>query len=514
MSAPDPQPSMDDSFWCPQAELSYSAVVHYAQDRFSADWKKAKTLVPGPGVVQSPAGVPRIGAGQRANPLGPRGSRTSWRRHLPGMLFLILPLFCGGCAHSKPQPVTITFMDPEWSHDRSTRSVLSEQALLEFEQQSGIQVRHLPGPETSEEQLAFVRDLLRSRGQDFDVFDIDVNWSGILENRLVDLRRRFGSELAADDPEVVASYTVNGKVVALPYHTNVGILMYRSDLLKKYGYPTPPQTWAELEKMALRMQQGERAAGDKSFQGFVWPGAPDEGLTCLGLEWQMSEGGGRIIEANRTVSVDNPGTIRAWQRAAHWIGRISPPSVTSYEEWDAINRFENSGEAAFRLGWTSDYFLIHSVRDAIDGKTGITNVPSGTAPGVGVLGGFGLGIARNSRHKAEAMSLIKFLLHKEAEMEASRASAPLPTTIDVFRLPLILKAYSRSLPADQPRGNGIVSRPSALMGRDYTNVSQAYADALHSVLTGERNAPAAAATLEKELVQMTGFPRGQPKPGS
>ena len=74
-------------------------------------------------------------------------------------------------------------------------------------------------------------------------------------------------------------------------------------LLTKYGYRLPPQTWSELEKMAFRIQEGERAAGDQNFWGLVWPGAADECLTCLALEWQASEGGGRIIESNRTISV-------------------------------------------------------------------------------------------------------------------------------------------------------------------------------------------------------------------
>jgi trehalose/maltose transport system substrate-binding protein len=41
-------------------------------------------------------------------------------------------------------------------------------------------------------------------------------------------------------------------------------------------------------------------------------------------------------------------------------------------------------------------------------------------------------------------------------------------------------------------------------------VSKAYADAVHSVLTHQSNAPAAAAKLEKELVQITGFETGHP----
>jgi hypothetical protein len=41
-------------------------------------------------------------------------------------------------------------------------------------------------------------------------------------------------------------------------------------------------------------------------------------------------------------------------------------------------------------------------------------------------------------------------------------------------------------------------------------VSQAYSQAVHSVLTGERSAPIAAAALEKQLVAITGFKTGPP----
>jgi len=156
-------------------------------------------------------------------------------------------------------------------------------------------VKHLPAPETSVQQLNVMQALLGKDGSP-DVVGVDVVWSGFLDGDLIDLKPSFRTELSTVDPEVVASYMVDGRVVAVPYHTNVGILEYRADLPKKYGYRTPPQTWSELEKMALRIriQQGERAEGDKNFWGFVWPGAADEGLTCLALEWQMSEGGGRI----------------------------------------------------------------------------------------------------------------------------------------------------------------------------------------------------------------------------
>jgi trehalose/maltose transport system substrate-binding protein len=57
---------------------------------------------------------------------------------------------------------------------------------------------------------------------------------------------------------------------------------------------------------------------------------------------------------------------------------------------------------------------------------------------------------------------------------------------------------------------GIVSRPSDVTGKKYQEVTDAYIQAVHSVLTGEKRAPEAAAALENELVRTTGFKKGPP----
>jgi trehalose/maltose transport system substrate-binding protein len=432
---------------------------------------------------------------------------TTRRDVIAGLCPILLDC-CLGCHRAKPEPVTILFMDPESLDDRLQRQHLSEKALRQFESETGIRVRHLPAPETSRGQLRLIRELLAEEDTP-DVLGIDVVWSGLLDDVLLDLKPFFSSELSAAEPDLVSSYTVKSRVVAVPYHPHVNVLYYRTDLLTKYGYHTPPQTWSELEKMAFRIQEGERAAGDQNFWGFVWPGAADECLTCLALEWQASEGGGRIIEANRTVSVNNENAIRAWERAAHWIGWISPPNVTAYQELDSVNHFENSGKAAFSLGWISDYFLTNIVKPMIYGKMGLTSVPG--KMGVGTLGGFGLGISGRSKHQREAIALVQFLLHKEAELEAASRTAELPAGTVFYRLPTILKAYSRSIPAVQAPGDRIVSRPSTVVGRNYEEVSRAYAAAVHSVLTGKNCAPEAAAELETQLEHITGFPKGPPE---
>jgi hypothetical protein len=71
----------------------------------------------------------------------------------------------------------------------------------------------------------------------------------------------------------------------------------------------------------------------------------------------MGNGGGRIIENDQTISVNNPETIRAWQRAARWVGSISPHDVTAHAKWDAGNVWA-AGKAAFIRGWASDYSMV------------------------------------------------------------------------------------------------------------------------------------------------------------
>jgi hypothetical protein len=61
------------------------------------------------------------------------------------------------------------------------------------------------------------------------------------------------------------------------------------------------------------------------------------------------------------------------------------------------------------------------------------------------------------------------------------------------------------------RASAIVARPSIEAGSAYKAVSKAYSDAVHSVLTGEKSAPEAAAGLEKQLIEITGFRPGAPR---
>jgi trehalose/maltose transport system substrate-binding protein len=421
----------------------------------------------------------------------------------PAVVAILLASVSAGCR--KPaEAVTLTFLDPQGLLDLGDRRMVSDAAIKEFTQETGIRVNHLPTPQDNRAQLQLIRDLLQRGVSAPDVYGVDTIWSGALADYLVDLKPYFPSDLSLLDPEVLASYTVQGKLIAMPYHPNSSVLYYREDLLRKYGYSLPPKTWDELETMAARIQKGERESGRKDFWGFIWPGTVRESLSHIALEWQVSEGGGRVIEADRTISVNNPNTVRAWERGARWVGWITPPGVTSYSEWDSSNAFWIAGNAAFARGW-ADYFERHPPEEPFHQQAGVTSIPAGKAARVSALGGWALAVSSASAHRAEAIRLVEFLVKKEAEVDSVARSKP-QWQLQFYDLPVLLaKKYPWAPKAGDQSGATIVSRPSNVSGAHYDEVSRAYSEAVHSVLTHEATASQAASKLEKELVRITGF---------
>ncbi|HLX42423.1 MAG TPA: extracellular solute-binding protein [Bryobacteraceae bacterium] len=430
---------------------------------------------------------------------------ASFRRAASTILLAIALI---GCRQSPREPVTLRYTY-SWNEDRpKTRALLQQ-----FTQETGNRVESIPIPEYTRDYLDLAHKLLKD-GSGADLLNIDLIWAPILEPDLIDLRPYLAAEIPQLEPQLLDSYTVNGKLVAVPFNVPLGALEYRADLLREYGYDHPPKTWSELESMAQRIQTGERAKGIKDFWGYVWQGADGEALTCNALEWQVAAGGGRIIEQDRTISVNNPAAIRAWEQARHWVGWISPPSVVAYRELDTELVFD-AGKAAFNRIWfltpmtkTGQARQIgwRSFRPPVV-KSGFSRMPGGPGGLAGTLGGTGTAVSLHTSHRQEAIALLRFQLH--ALMEVNEAgngsSGPMQTQ---FADP---PSDPRASPVSSNQLANIVARPSVATGAKYKEVSRAYIDAVHSVLTGQKQAPEVAAGLEKQLIEITGFKAGPPK---
>jgi trehalose/maltose transport system substrate-binding protein len=420
---------------------------------------------------------------------------------------VLLALFLEGCAREPArEPVTLTLLE-EWT--TRTFSEGRQKELAQFTRETGIRVKLLPSPESAREKLALWQRLLEAGAPSPDVYGIDVIWPRILNDYFIDLEPHFASELAGQFPALAASYVVDGKVVAIAYRSDIGLLFYRTDLLGQYGYREPPKTWDELETMATRIQAGERAKGRKNFWGFVWQGTAAEALTCNALEWQAAAGGGQIIEDDKTISVNNPHAIGAWQRAARWVGSISPPSVVGYTEWDALNVWI-AGDAAFMRNWPTAFVDSRAAESPIRDKFDVAPLPGGAAGSIGTLGGAGLAVSRFSAHPREAIALVRYLSRGDVQTKRASVLSEPPTSAALYDRPEVLTPNPHFVVVRHALQTGAVLRPSNVTGRNYQNVTDAYIEAVHSVLTGGRSAPDAAAALESKLVRITSFKTGPP----
>jgi len=235
----------------------------------------------------------------------------------------------------------------------------------------------------------------------------------------------------------------------------------------------------------------------------VWEGASSEAVTCNALEWQASEGGGPIIEKNM-VTVNNPGTVRALERAARWVGTISPPGVVTYKEWDAYNIWQ-AGQAAFMRNWATSHFgeLIQGsiIKDQFD----IASLPRGRARIATTVGGRAYAVSRHSLYPREAAMLARFLCRPDTQLNRIRKIGGSPTIPELYNDPGMLATNPYFSTVLKTYRNDKVWRPSKETGKRYPDLSRAYYRTVHEILVGQKNVASALSDLQAELMQITGL---------
>ncbi len=362
---------------------------------------------------------------------------------------------------------------------------------------TGNSVEVLASPASSGERLAQMQLLLAAKSPDIDVFLVDTTWPGILGDFFLDLSglTQAGEFFAS----FVRNNRVGPKLVALPWFIDAGLLFYRKDLLAKYG-ERPPETWKELTRIAGKIQAGERQAGNPRFWGYVFQGRAYEGLSCNGLEWIESSGGGGILDEAGRVTVNNPNAAAALALAASWVGSISPRGVLNYMEEESRGVFQ-SGNAAFLRNWPYVWKLANAPDSPVRGKVGMKPLPRGLAPGsnpVATLGGWSLAVSRHSRNPQAAMSLVRYLTGSEEQKRRTLVLGQYPTIPALYRDPALVRERPE-LPELYEVFSRAVARPSAIAGPRYNRASAEMWESYHQALSGERSAGSALEELAQRL---------------
>lgn len=377
-------------------------------------------------------------------------------------------------------------------------------ADMYMDQNPGVIVNVLDTPDLAQDRLGLYLQFFEAQSSEVDVYQIDVIWPGDLAEHFLDLYD-FGAADVVDQhfPAIVENNTVDGKLVAIPWFTDAGLLYYRTDLLEKYDFE-PPTTWDELEEQAAVIQEGERAEGNADFVGFVWQGDSYEGLTCDALEWIASNDGGTIISPDQVITINNPNAIEIIDQAAGWVGTISPTGVTGFGEEDARAVWQG-GNAAFMRNWPYAYSLGQGADSAVAGNFDVSPLPAGrSGEGAATLGGWQLAVSRYSNNPEVAADVALFMANYDNQKIRAVEGSLNPTIMELYDDPDVLEA-SPFFGSLYDVFINAVARPSTATAPNYNAVSTAFFRAVHSVLTGNTDAATAFEELELDLQDITGF---------
>jgi trehalose/maltose transport system substrate-binding protein len=373
---------------------------------------------------------------------------------------------------------SITFIGDSVGGGHTRDMALAKQ----FTKDTGIKVKVVPHPTASDASYAQIARVFSSKSSSFDVAMLDVVWPGAFAPYLVDLKPKLGKQAKLHSKGIVQNDTVDGKLVAMPWFGDFGILYYRTDLLKKYGYKNPPKTWTQLFAMAKKIQDGEQA-NNPNFSGFVFQGNSYEGLTCDALEWYESSGAGGFID-NGKVTINNPKGAAVLNLFASQIGKTTPRDVTTYQEGEAHTAFVE-GNAAFMRNWPYAYSIGQDPKSSkIVGKFSVTVLPHG--PGgkpVGTVGGWQLGVNKYSKHVDASIEFVRYMTSPAVEKFDAITNSNVPTIPSVARDKLVVKTnpYLKPEIANVIR----VTRPASSLKTHYNEGSKAIYQGINQILNGK-----------------------------
>jgi multiple sugar transport system substrate-binding protein len=407
------------------------------------------------------------------------------------LLALALLVLIAGCAKEK---TPLTF------HVGGTPNELAywETLAREFTEETGVDVQLLRSTTQTEQRKQSILVALRGQKADPDVMLMDVAWIGQMaaSGWLEPLAPHGVDQSLFFERIIKLADTHEGKLVGVPLYVDGGLLYYRTDLLRQYGFAGPPETWEQLRLMASKVQAGERPRNGDLW-GYVWQGAQYEGLVCNALEVFLSAGGGFLDESGKPI-LNSPQNVRALSTMVGFIHEdpISPPNTFTDMKEDEVRSQFQVGDAVFERNWPYAWALHNAHDSPVKGKFGIAPLPHfPDHRSASTLGGWHVSLSRYSDRKADAAKFIQYITSYEVQKRLARDLGWNPGRTDVYDDAELNESY----PAlSQLRGIFANAAPRPTVPY-YSEMSTALQRSLNAALAGTMSAQEALEQAQKEV---------------
>jgi len=373
-----------------------------------------------------------------------------------------------------------------------------EKLIDEFKLQSGIKVNILRQPTDTDQRRQGLVVALKSKKKDPDVFLMDVVWiAQFAASDWLEPLDRYNIQLEPFFSAVVnLADKYKDKLIALPVYVDGGLLYYREDLLKKYGYSRAPQTWEDLLNISLKIQEEERKSKPE-FYGFIWQGAQYEGLICNFLEFAGPDAG--IIIDDRKITLNSEKNRRALQFMYDLIHKynVSPKNTFTEMKEEEVRLLFQQGNALFERNWPYAWSL-HQSKDKdsiVKDKVGIAPMPHfHDSKSASTLGGWHIGISKYSDKKQQSVEFVKFITSYNVQKKLAIELGWNPGRKDVYsdEEVLIYLPHFKNLKSVFEN-----LRPRPILPY-YTQISEVIQQYVNAALAGEMEVSIALQKAEKE----------------
>ncbi|MBI4833767.1 MAG: ABC transporter substrate-binding protein [Planctomycetes bacterium] len=329
------------------------------------------------------------------------------------------------CGKAEQGNITLRFLDA------ADTGGAWKSLITEFEQSyPNIKVELVEGPAaTNSREDMYARSFMAGESV-YDMVYMDIIWVPKFASAgwISPLDEFFTPEEQAKFlPGDIAGSKYQQKIYRVPVRTDAGMLYYRKDILEAHNLK-PPQTWDELNRIAIELQK------PPELYGFTFQGMQYEGLICCFLEILWGGGTDLMDESNQIV-IDSPQAIESLTWLCDLVNRykIVPPDITKYQEEDARRLFQE-GHAIFMRNWPYAWTLAQGIESPIKDKIGI--IPMVHKEGqrsAATLGGWGFAIAQSSPNKQAAWKFIQFVSGEKGQKIMHFKNGAIPTLHGLFK---------------------------------------------------------------------------------
>ncbi len=297
-----------------------------------------------------------------------------------------------------------------------------EQLLPEFERRNPdihVQIQQLPWTAAHEKLLtAFAGDALP------DLCQLGNTW--VPEFAALDALTDLDSLVArssvvrAEDyfPGIWETNFVDGRMKGIPWYVDTRVLFFRSDLLSKAGFQTPPRSWDEWQRALAAVK---KEVGPARY-AILLPLNEFEPLLALGLQQEEP----LLRDDGRWGGFSSPGFRRALDFYTQMFRNGWAPSLTDAGISNVWTEFAQGYFSFYISGpWNIEEFKRRLPAERQhDWMTAPLPGPHG--PGASTAGGSSLVIFRSSRHVPAAWRLIEYLSEPVVQVRFHELSGNLP----------------------------------------------------------------------------------------